>query len=95
MSAFEVQVKGAILQDAKLVPANDKYPAKYQVKVIHARGDFYLSSAVVDLSVLPILQPVDLVAGCNRLSGAKSFHVIEVDALTCTPVVVTPAPVKK
>lgn len=92
MSAFTLTVENAILQDGKLVPASadGKYAAKYQVKVIHPKGDFYLSSASVDLSAFPMLQPVRVVAGCNRLAGAKSFHVVEVDHVEVVPVSVVP-----
>jgi len=85
--SFLLSASGVILQDAKLIPAKDNYPAKTQVKVIHSTGDFYLSSETLDLSTLPVLVPVNIEAGCTRTGGAKGFFVFSVVQLTCNPVV--------
>ena len=77
---FTVSASKAIFQNPQSIPAKDNWPAKTQVKVSTGKGEFYLSSSVVDLMKVPDMEPVSFTAECSRVSGGKGFYVFDVQS---------------
>lgn len=76
----------AVLQNPRVNPASENYPVQYQVTVVAGRGQFVLSSPV-PLGDLPLIEPVKIDATVERFSGGKGFFVVNVSAVSISPLV--------
>lgn len=84
--SFQISGK-ANFTNPQTVPARDRWPAKTQIKVVTGDAEFFISSAVVDLTKIPLLEPMNFEGTAVRVSGGKGFNVIEVSAFSAVPAV--------
>jgi hypothetical protein len=84
-------ISGKVLfSNPRAVAATGKYPAKTMITItdISGRGGQYqLASEKVDLTTLPLMELCDFEAEVSRMGGAKGFFVLQVEQLSCKPVI--------